>query len=85
MKVPRPILAAELTPRPQAVSLEPAQAAPREVDITIYAGAALVRYSWSRGEYELTLSTDPAHIRMDRLRLRGPILHHRRLHRGPRQ
>lgn len=78
MKVPRPVLSAELSPRANTQlggAATEATPQPREVEITIYSGATVPRYSSSRGQYELTLSTSPEHVRLDRLQSgRAPIL-----------
>ena len=42
--------------------------AERTVDVVISTGAAVLRYSWARGEnYYEELSIDASHVRMDRL------------------
>jgi len=47
----------------------------RTVEMVFYSGATVPRFSWSRGEYRLKMSTEAAHVRMDRLNSgRAPML-----------
>ena len=67
MKIPRYLLQAELAP---AKSEDGARIA----NLKWYTGAMVRRLSWD-GEYYLTLSMKPAHVRMDRLKSgKAPLL-----------
>lgn len=46
----------------------------RTIDITWYTGATVDRYSWTEGSYRLTLSMEPAHVKMGRLNSGAPVL-----------
>ena len=46
----------------------------RTIDLTWYTGAEVERYSWVEGEYRLTLSMEPGHVKMGRLNTGAPIL-----------
>jgi len=68
LKIPRPSITATFVP-------ESAKAEERTVEMIFYSGATIPRYSWDRGEYMLTLSTEPGAVRLDRLKSgRAPLL-----------
>lgn len=60
IKVPRPSIIATLAP-------ESANSEERTVDATFYSGATVPRFSWLRGEYMLTLSTEKGAVRLKSL------------------
>lgn len=64
----RPRIDATLAP-------ESVQGDTRTIEMQFYSGAAVRRYSWLRGEYLLSFSMDPAHVRLDQLNSgRAPLL-----------
>lgn len=46
----------------------------RRVEMIWYTGVTVPRYSWTEGAYNLVLSMDPRHVKLDRLNSGAPIL-----------
>lgn len=71
-----------LAPSGSAESLRQASVSPaswnetdRSFEVVWTTGAAVTRFDWFDGEaFDETLSTDPAHVRLDRLQAGGPVL-----------
>lgn len=59
---------------PEALAKAESDNAERRKTVTFYSGATVDRYSWENGRYMLTLSTDPKHVRMDRMKSGAPVL-----------
>jgi len=73
-KTPEKPEGAELTRLAAQVVPETLDAEKRTVEVLFYSGAKILRNSWTDGPYQLSFSTDPAHVRLKRVNDGAPLL-----------